>query len=218
MTKKILVFLGPPGVGKGTQAVKLADDLSLPHISTGDLFRDHLKRETELGQQAKEYMNAGKLVPDSLVVGLVMDRIAHDDCNDGFILDGFPRTVNQADELASALTERNESVSMVLYFDAPRETIVERISGRRTCRQCGAISHVKFSPTKTEGVCDVCGGETHQRVDDGEDKVGERLKAYDNDTGPLVPYYRERSVLVEFDGTKGVDDIYASVLDSVKKG
>jgi adenylate kinase len=211
MSKLILVFLGPPGVGKGTQAAKLAAELKLPHISTGDLFRDHLKRETELGLKAKGYMNEGKLVPDELVVDLVMDRIGNEDCVRGFILDGFPRTVAQDESLEKALSAKGEKVSAALYFDAPRETIVERISGRRTCRNCGAMYHAMHAPTKQEGVCDACGGETYQREDDAAEKVSERLKEYDNKTGPLVPHYREKGVLKEFDAQGGVDEIYAQL-------
>lgn len=211
MSKLILVFLGPPGVGKGTQAARLAKDLTLPHISTGDLFRDHLKRDTPLGQKAKGYMNEGKLVPDELVVDLVMDRIANQDCAAGFILDGFPRTVNQDLALEKALSAKGEKVSAALYFDASRETIVERISGRRTCRACGAMSHVKYAPTKAAGVCDACGSETYQRVDDAAEKVSERLKEYDAKTGPLVPHYRGKGLLREFDAGGGVDEIYAEV-------
>lgn len=216
MSKLILVFLGPPGVGKGTQAAKLATDLALPHISTGDLFRDHLKRDTELGQKARGYMDAGKLVPDDLVVDLVVDRIAADDCNEGFILDGFPRTVAQDESLEKALSANGEKVSAALYFDAPRETIVARISGRRTCKACGAMYHAKFAPTTKDGVCDACGGETYQRVDDAAEKVSERLNEYDNKTGPLVPHYREKGVLKQFDAEGGVDDIYGQVKSFVE--
>lgn len=208
MAKLILVFLGPPGVGKGTQAAKLAADLHLPHISTGDLFRDHLKRKTELGRKAEGYMNEGKLVPDDLVVDLVVDRIGSADCARGYILDGFPRTVPQDMALEKKLALRDEKVSAAMYFDAPREVIVERISGRRTCKACGAMSHAVFAPSKQEGVCDVCGGETHQRADDDASKVTERLKEYDNKTGPLVPYYREKGILHEFDAQGGVEEIY----------
>lgn len=211
----VLVFMGPPGVGKGTQAAKLALQLGLPHISTGDLFRDHLKRDTALGQKAKEFMNAGKLVPDELVIELVIDRIGAGDCRGGYILDGFPRTTPQADRLAQALAVRGERVSAVLYFDAPREVIVERISGRRTCRNCGAISHAIYAPTRQAGVCDVCGGQTYQRTDDETEKVRERLTVYDASTGPLVPYYRDKGLLREFDARGGVEDIYKGVQATV---
>ena len=211
----VLVFLGPPGVGKGTQAARLASDLGLPHISTGDLFRDHLKRETPLGLKAREYMNSGRLVPDDLVIDLVMDRIALPDSLRGFILDGFPRTLPQAHKLGHALAGSGDGVSAVLYFDAPRDVIVERISGRRTCRQCGAISHETHAPTRVRGVCDVCGGETVQRADDESEKVRQRLAVYDASTGPLVPWYRERGLLREFDARGGVEDIYRGVAATV---
>ncbi|MCC6464360.1 MAG: adenylate kinase [Planctomycetes bacterium] len=212
----MLVFVGPPGVGKGTQAARLAAELKLPHISTGDLFRDHLKRDTPLGQKAKEYMNAGKLVPDDLVVELVMDRIVAADCAQGFILDGFPRTVPQAEALGAALARNGEAVSGAMFFDAPRDVIVERISGRRTCRQCGAISHVKYSPTRTEGVCDTCGGETYLRADDDPEKVRKRLEEYDTLTGPLVPWYRERGLLHVFDGRGTVEEIFSALRDAAR--
>ncbi len=184
MSKLILVFLGPPGVGKGTQAAKLAADLKLPHISTGDIFRDHLKRGTELGKKAREYMDAGKLVPDKLVVDLVADRTSNADCANGYILDGFPRTVNQAEELDRALTERTEGVSAVLCFDAPRQVVIDRIAGR----------------ARKEG-----------RADDTPETVKKRLEEYDAQTGPLVPYYRDHSLLHEFDAQGSIEGIYRQV-------
>jgi adenylate kinase len=184
MAKLILVFLGPPGVGKGTQAAKLAADLKLPHISTGDIFRDHLKRGTELGKKAREFMDAGKLVPDKLVVDLVADRTGNADCDSGYILDGFPRTVNQAEELDRALTERVEGVSAVLCFDAPRQVVIDRIAGR----------------ARKEG-----------RADDTPETVKKRLEEYDAQTGPLVPYYRDHGVLHEFDAQGAIDEIYRQV-------
>lgn len=188
MSKKILVFLGPPGVGKGTQAAKLAVELGIPHISTGDIFRDHLKRETELGRKAKAYMNEGKLVPDDLTVELVNSRIVQDDCISGYILDGFPRTVAQDNALENVLSSRDESVSAALYFDAPRETVVERISGR---------------------------AELENRPDDSPEKVRIRLEVYDKETGPLVPHYREKGVLHEFNATGTVEVIYAELKSAV---
>ena len=213
--KLVLVFLGPPGVGKGTQAAKLAAALKLPHISTGDLFRDHMKRETPLGLKAKEYVNAGKLVPDEVTVGLVEDRLQKGDCGQGFIFDGFPRTVGQDVELAKVLSRRGEAIAAAMYFNAPAEVIVERISGRRTCKACGAISHAKFNPTKVEGKCDVCGGETYQRSDDAADKVSKRLEEYAANTGPLVERYRGQGLLREIDGTRGVDEIFAAMSEIV---
>jgi adenylate kinase len=217
VNKLVLVFLGPPGVGKGTQAAKLAAALKLPHISTGDLFRDHMKRETPLGLKAKEFVNAGKLVPDEVTVGLVEDRLQKGDCGQGFIFDGFPRTVGQDIELGKVLARRGEAIAAAMYFNAPAEIIVERISGRRTCRQCGAISHAKFNPTKVEGKCDACGGETYQRADDAADKVSKRLEEYAANTGPLVERYRAQGLLREMDGTRGVDEIFEAMSAIVTK-
>lgn len=185
MERKILVFLGPPGVGKGTQAAKLSAELKIPHISTGDIFRDHLKRETELGQKAKGFMNEGQLVPDELTIQLINSRIIEDDCEAGYILDGFPRTVAQDIALESVLATRNEKVSAALCFDAPRETVVERISGR---------------------------AKLENRPDDSPEKVRVRLEVYDKETGPLIPHYREKGVLYEFDGVGTVGDIYDKLI------
>lgn len=190
MEKLVLVFLGPPGVGKGTQAAKLAAALKLPHISTGDLFRDHLKRNTELGIKAREFMDDGKLVPDKLVVDLVADRIDNPDCDKGYILDGFPRTVNQAEELDRVLTQRTEGVSAVLYFDAPREVLIERIAGR----------------ARKEG-----------RADDTPETVAKRLQEYDAQTGPLVPHYRDQGLLHEFDARDRIDAIFSRVQEVVRE-
>ncbi|MBX3459542.1 MAG: adenylate kinase [Planctomycetes bacterium] len=184
----ILVFLGPPGVGKGTQAAKLAAEFKLPHISTGDIFRDHLKRETELGRKAKEFMNAGKLVPDELTVSLVIDRISRTDCEKGYILDGFPRNVKQGEALDKALAQRGEQVTAALNFDAPRQTVIDRIAGRAL----------------KEG-----------RVDDTPETVKKRLEVYDAETGPLTPFYREKGVLHEFDATGTIDQIYGQLKDRV---
>jgi len=216
MPKNILVFLGPPGVGKGTQAVRLASELKLPHVSTGDLFRDHMKRGTPLGVKAKEFVNAGKLVPDELVVDLTLDRINAADCNVGCILDGFPRTIGQENLLAQALKKRGDTVRAALYFRAPKEIIVERISGRRTCKACGAVSHAKFAPTKKAGVCDVCGKETYQRPDDAADKVVKRLEEYDTNTGPLIKHYEKAKLLATIDATKGVDEVFKAMMTAVK--
>lgn len=189
MSKLILVFLGPPGVGKGTQAAKLADDLKLPHISTGAIFRDHLKRETELGKKAKSYMDSGNLVPDELTVSLVMDRLSQPDCEQGYILDGFPRNVKQAEELEKGLNQRDESITAALNFDAPRQTLIDRIAGR----------------AQKEG-----------RKDDTPETVKNRLEVYDAETGPLTPWYREKGILHDFDATGGIDEIYGRVKAAVE--
>jgi adenylate kinase len=184
MSKLILVFLGPPGVGKGTQAAKLAAELKLPHISTGAIFRDHLARETDLGRKAREYMDAGNLVPDELTVSLVMDRLSQDDCSRGYILDGFPRNVKQAEALEAALKGRGDDVTAALNFDAPREVLIDRIAGR----------------AQQEG-----------RKDDTPETVKNRLEVYDAETGPLTPWYREKGVLHDFDARGGIDEIYSRV-------
>ena len=189
MSKLILVFLGPPGVGKGTQAAKLADDLKLPHISTGAIFRDHLKRETDLGKKAKSYMDSGNLVPDELTVSLVMDRLSQPDCEQGYILDGFPRNVKQAEELEKGLNQRDESITAALNFDAPRQTLIDRIAGR----------------AQKEG-----------RKDDTPETVKNRLEVYDAETGPLTPWYREKGILHDFDATGGIDEIYGRVKAAVE--
>lgn len=213
----VLVFLGPPGVGKGTQAARLASELGLPHISTGDLFRDHMKRDTPLGLRAKEFVNAGQLVPDDITVGLVEDRIKSSDCAKGFILDGFPRTVGQDERLVNVLARKRLSIAAAVYFSAPQSVIIERISGRRTCKSCGAISHAKFSPTRVNGRCDVCDGPTHQREDDNEEKVQKRLQEYHANTGPLIERYRQLNLLHEVDAVRSVDEVYAALSSFVSR-
>jgi adenylate kinase len=215
--KPVLVFLGPPGVGKGTQAARLASEKGLPHISTGDLFRDHMKRETPLGQRAKEFVNAGQLVPDEVTVGLVEDRIKSSDCDKGFILDGFPRTVGQHERLVQVLGRKRESLQAAIYFSAPQSVIIERISGRRTCKSCGAVSHAKFNPTRVNGKCDVCGEATYQREDDTEEKVQKRLQEYHANTGPLIQLYKQLNLLHEIDAVRSVDEVYAALSGFVSR-
>jgi adenylate kinase len=213
----VLVFLGPPGVGKGTQAARLASELGLPHISTGDLFRDHMKRDTPLGLRAKEFVNSGQLVPDDITVGLVEDRIKSGDCAKGFILDGFPRTVGQDERLVNVLAKKRQPVAAAIYFSAPQHVIIERISGRRTCKSCGTISHAKFSPTRVNGRCDACDGPTHQREDDNEEKVQKRLQEYHANTGPLIERYRQLNLLHEIDAVRSVDEVYAALSSFVHR-
>ncbi len=213
----VLVFLGPPGVGKGTQAARLASELGLPHISTGDLFRDHMKRDTPLGLRAKEFVNTGQLVPDDITVGLVEDRIKSGDCAKGFILDGFPRTIGQDEKLVQVLARKRQPVAAAIYFSAPQSVIIERISGRRTCKSCGAISHAKFSPTRVNGRCDMCDGPTHQREDDNEEKVQKRLQEYHANTGPLIDRYRQLNLLHEVDAVRSVDEVYAALSSFVSR-
>ncbi len=195
-----VIMLGPPGVGKGTQAMELARICGIPQISTGDILRDNVKRGTDLGLQAKAVMERGELVPDEVVIGIIEERLARPDAGPGFILDGFPRTVAQADALAEMLAAGGRSVDVVINVQAADDVLVKRISGRRTCRNCGRMYHVEFDPPVVDGVCDACGGELYQRDDDREETVHRRLREYRVKTEPLVAYYRERGLLRDVDG------------------
>jgi adenylate kinase len=210
-----IVLLGPPGAGKGTQAKKIADRYGIVHISTGDLFRDNIKNKTPLGQKAKAYMDAGNLVPDELVIALVEDRIAKDDCRDGYLLDGFPRTVAQA----SALSEYNEKVGKPLDFalsiEVPEDKLVSRIVGRRVCPNCGASFHIKFNPPKKDGICDRCGEKLVQRKDDTEATVKNRLDVYNKETAPLIDFYRCKGILKAVDGDQDVDIVTADIFKAL---
>ena len=217
MCRFILVFFGPPGVGKGTQAVRLSAELKLPHISTGDLLRDHIKRKTELGKIAENLMNDGQLVPDKIVVGLVSSRLEGKDCQAGVVFDGFPRNVEQDEQLAQALHESNDQVSASFYLAAEDEVVVQRIGGRRTCERCGATSHITFAPTEVEGVCNNCRGKLYQRPDDSPDKVRLRLEAYYAATWHLIEHYRRRGLLQEFDASGRPNAIYKEVLAGALK-
>lgn len=205
----ILILLGAPGSGKGTQAARLSAARGLPHISTGDLFRANLKEATPVGMKAKEYMDAGKLVPDEVVLDMLTERVAADDCTEGYLLDGFPRTLPQAEALSDRLTESDEIT--VLSLEVADEVIVGRISGRLICRSCGNIQHDRFSPPKVAGVCDADGGELYHRDDDKSEVVEERLRVYHSETAPLVNYYKERDVLVEIDGEQSPDDVFRAL-------
>jgi adenylate kinase len=201
-----LILLGPPGAGKGTQAARLTDDFNLPYIGTGDLLREHKQNQTELGQQAKEYMDAGKLVPDELVIAMILDKI-EDEGDDGFLLDGFPRTVGQADALGEEMEKRGRQLTAVLLIDAPDEVVIKRLSGRRQCGN-GHLYHVDFDPPKHEDRCDQCGKQLHQRQDDQPDKIEERLRTYHKQTEPLKDYYDERGLLRRFDGTRDKVEVH----------
>jgi adenylate kinase len=203
-----LILLGPPGAGKGTQAQRLTEDFRLPHISTGDILREQVKQGTELGREAEKHMNAGELVPDDVIIGIIAIRIEDEDCADGFILDGFPRTIVQAEALESELGRLGRAVTSVLAVDAPDDEVVRRISGRRICVKAQHVYHVDFDPPKHEGVCDQDGSRLIQRDDDTEDKVRRRLEVYRQQTEPLVAYYEERGLLRRFDGTRSPTEVH----------
>lgn len=208
-----IIMLGAPGAGKGTQAKKIAEKYSIPHISTGDIFRANISNGTELGKKAKTYMDQGLLVPDELVVDLVVDRVQQDDCKKGYILDGFPRTIPQAEALTEALKKLGEKVDFAINVEVPDENIVKRMSGRRACVSCGSTYHIVYNPTKVEGVCDKCGNELILREDDKPETVKKRLDVYHEQTQPLIEYYTNEGVLVEVDGTKDMKDVFSAIVD-----
>ncbi len=206
-----IIMLGAPGAGKGTQAKKIAEKYGIPHISTGDIFRSNIKEGTELGKKAKTFMDQGLLVPDELVVDLVVDRLAKDDCENGCVLDGFPRTIPQAEALDAALTANGDKVDFAIDIDVPDEDIVKRMSGRRACVSCGATYHIEHVPPKKEGICDVCGSELILRDDDKPETVRKRLGVYHEQTQPLINYYQEKGILKSVDGTTGKDKVTEAV-------
>ena len=208
-----IIMLGAPGAGKGTQAKMIADRYSVPHISTGDIFRANIKNNTELGQEAKKYMDQGLLVPDELTVKILLDRVAAEDCKNGYVLDGFPRTIPQAEVLNHALTEMGEKVDYAIDVDVPDENIINRMSGRRACLSCGATYHIVHIPPKTEGVCDRCGSELILRDDDKAETVKNRLQVYHEQTQPLIDYYTEQGVLRTVDGTKDMKDVFEEIVN-----
>lgn len=210
---KIVIMLGAPGSGKGTQAVRLSKELNIPHISTGDLFREHLKNNSELGKIARSYIDFGRLVPDALVLEMLFDRVKKSDCAEGYLLDGFPRTIPQAQSLDELI--RNQENVTVVNLKCKDETVIQRISGRQTCKNCGAIYNKYFSPSKNEPSCDKCGGELIQRVDDSEDVVKERLRVYKTQTEPLIEYYQNRGLLKDVEGENGTDLVYQDLLKAV---
>lgn len=202
-----IVLLGPPASGKGTQAARLKDHFGIPHVASGDLFRDHLKRETPLGARAKAFMDRGDLVPDDITIGMVMERLAETDAQEGAILDGFPRTIPQATALDEELAVRGHALKVVLSIEVPETVLVERVSGRRLCRTCGAAYHVRFNPPAEPGICDMDGGELFQRADDRPEVVRERLRVYREKTRPLAAYYETRGLLRVVDGDRPIDDV-----------
>ena len=208
-----LILLGPPGAGKGTQAAKIIEKYDIPHISTGDIFRANIKEGTELGKKAQEYMNKGELVPDELVVDLVVDRVQQDDCKNGYVLDGFPRTIPQAEALDKALAEFGDKIDYAIDVNVPDENIVKRMGGRRACVGCGATYHLVYAPTKTEGICDVCGKELILRDDDKPETVQKRLNVYHEQTQPLIDYYTKAGILKTVDGTVDINDVFAAIVE-----
>lgn len=210
------VLLGPPGAGKGTQAAKIIDKYNVPHISTGDIFRANIKQGTELGKKAQGYMNEGKLVPDELVVDLVKDRLQQDDCKEGFLLDGFPRTIFQAEKLDEFLSESGLKLDIVLNFKVRKDVLIERITGRRVCKACGASFHVVNLPPAKEGICDRCGGELIQRKDDNRETVENRINVYEKETAPLIGYYEKQGTLVDFDGEKDHEEVFLDVVKVIE--
>lgn len=207
-----IIMLGAPGAGKGTQAKQIASKYSIPHISTGDIFRANIKNGTELGKKAKEYMDQGALVPDELTCDLVMDRIQEDDCKNGFVLDGFPRTIPQAEALTNALAKIGEKMEYAIDVDVPDENIVNRMGGRRACVNCGATYHIVSIPPKKEGVCDTCGSELILRDDDKPETVQKRLTVYHEQTQPLIDYYKGQGILHTVDGTVPMDEVFANIV------
>jgi adenylate kinase len=208
-----IIMLGAPGAGKGTQAKMIAEKFGIPHISTGDIFRANIKNGTELGKKAKEYMDKGQLVPDELTVEILLDRVANDDCKNGYVLDGFPRTIPQADVLDKELTKLGDKVDFAINVDVPDENIVRRMSGRRACLKCGATYHIEHIPPKQEGICDTCGSELVQRDDDKPETVQNRLTVYHEQTQPLIEYYDNKKILKTVDGTKDMQEVFNDIVD-----
>ena len=208
-----IIMLGAPGAGKGTQAKMIAEKYSIPHISTGDIFRANIKGGTELGMEAKKYMDQGQLVPDELTVKILLDRVANDDCKNGYVLDGFPRTIPQAEVLDKALTELGDAVDYAIDVDVPDENIINRMGGRRACVTCGATFHMVHVPPKKEGICDKCGSELILRDDDQPETVKKRLDVYHAQTQPLIEYYTKKGILKTVDGTVDMMDVFAAITD-----
>ena len=208
-----VVLLGPPGAGKGTQATRIVEKYGVPHISTGDIFRANIKAGTELGKRAQEYMNRGELVPDELVVEIATDRLAADDCKEGFLLDGFPRTVFQAEKLDEFMASKGRKIEHVLNIEVGRDDLMARLTGRRVCKSCGASFHVVNIPPKQEGICDNCGAELVQRADDNEETASNRIEVYNRETKPLIDYYEKAGNIVNIDGGKAAEEVFAAIAD-----
>ncbi len=211
-----IVMLGAPGAGKGTQAVNIAKEFGIPHISTGDIFRANIKNQTELGMKAKSYMDQGALVPDDITIGMLLDRIADNDCKNGFVLDGFPRTIPQAESLKAALSLQDARIDHAVDIEVPDEVITNRMGGRRSCPKCGGTYHIVFNAPRKEGICDNCGSELVQRADDKPETVLARLKTYHEQTQPLIDFYKKEGVLDTVDGTKKPDEVLKDILGALK--
>jgi adenylate kinase len=211
-----LLILGPPGAGKGTQAVQISKKFDIPHISTGDIFRANIKGNTPLGKKAMEYMNKGELVPDELTCDLVFDRIMQDDAKKGFLLDGFPRNIFQAEKLDEVLKQRNLKLDCVINISVEDSVLIERAVGRRLCKECGTTYHIKFNTTKVEGICDECGGSLYQRDDDKEETIKNRIDVYNKSTKPLIDYYTKQNIIANIDGQKDIDVVFADIVKAVE--
>lgn len=211
-----VIIMGPPCAGKGTQAERLAKEFALPHISTGDIFRSAVKEGTEMGKKAKEYMDKGHLVPDEIVVGIVKERLSRPDCKEGAFLDGFPRTVNQAEALDEVLRELNMKIDAVICIDADEDELIARLTGRRVCRNCGATYHIRFNSPRVRNICDHCSGELYQRSDDSIDTVKERFAVYKKQTLPMFDYYRDKYPVINIDGSKQINEVYDAIISSLK--
>ena len=214
---KYIVLLGPPGAGKGTQAQILSKTLNLAHISSGDIFRENLKNQTELGKLAQTYMDRGALVPDDVTIAMIHDRLSRPDCNNGALLDGFPRTPTQAKALDEMLSKSNQKIDCVPYINVPSEVLIERLSGRWTCPTCGYVYHEKFNPPIEPGICDKDHSKLYQRADDKEETVKKRIEVYWEQTSPLIEYYQQKSLLIEVDGTQSIENVTSQLLESIQR-
>ena len=213
----VILLMGPPGAGKGTQAVSMVKKFGIPQISTGDMFRAAIGQGTELGKKAKACIDAGQLVPDEITIGIVKERLAQDDCKKGFLLDGFPRTTEQAEALETILKEIGQELTCALNIAVPKELLIERAIGRRMCRKCGASFHIQFNPSKVEGVCDECGGELYQRADDTRETMENRLSVYEASTQPLIDFYTKKGVLRSVDGTVDMNDVFEAIVNVLER-